>query len=450
MPNISNISKKKKIFLCIACGAEHTKWQGKCPDCNEWNSIVETESMPAHKSKESKIIPLSSIKFDELKRINTDIGEFDLVCGGGIVPGSVILISGEPGIGKSTLALQIARGLRTLYISGEESPLQLRHRAERLGINTNSILVSSNSYTGDIVKAVSEAKAEKFDCVIVDSVQTLYSSDIPGSAGSVTQIRESSAKLIELAKSTGIPVILIGHITKEGTIAGPKILEHLVDTVLYFEGDFSKEFRMIRALKNRFGSVNEIGLFQMTDKGLTEVKDKNSLFLNSFGSPSPGSAISAAIEGSRIILFEVQSLVTFTSFSNPRRMSDGFDFNRLILLTAVLEKHGFLKLGTYDVFINLAGGFHINETSADLAVALAIVSSLKDKPIPRDTGFLGEISLSGEVRPVSQCARRMQEFNVSGFQRIVLAEKDAAEAKKSFNREIIAVKNIFEAIDYIF
>ncbi len=448
MPNKPKI---KNIFLCISCGAEHSKWQGRCPDCGEWNSIVESEPAATHAQarKESKVVPLSSIRPDQLKRINTGIEEFDLVCGGGIVPGSVILISGEPGIGKSTLALQIAGAFRTLYISGEESPVQLRHRANRLGLHSGAenIHVLSNAGVEDILKAV---KAGKFDCLIADSVQTLYTSGIPGQAGSVTQIRESSARLIDLAKSTGIPVILIGHITKEGSIAGPKILEHLVDTVLYFEGDFSKEFRMIRALKNRFGSVNEIGLFRMSDTGLVEVKDKNSIFLNSFSSNSAGSAISAAIEGSRTMLFEVQSLVAFTNFSNPRRMSDGFDLNRLILLAAVLEKHGFMKLNSHDVFINLAGGFQINETSADMAVAIAIVSSLKDKPVPRDTGFLGEISLSGEIRPVSQSARRAQEFARSGFKRIILPEKDAPEAKKVFNHEIVAVKTIYEAIDRVF
>ncbi len=445
--------KKKNIFVCISCGSEQSKWLGRCPVCGEWNSIVEAAApsahaaSPAHEPKENKIIPLSMIQSGELTRIKTGIGEFDLVCGGGIVPGSVILISGEPGIGKSTLALQIARSLKTLYVSGEESPVQLSHRANRLGIKTENILVSSNPCAEDISKAVKE---ERFDCVIVDSVQTLYSPDIPSSAGSVAQIRESSARLIELAKTSGIPIILIGHITKEGSIAGPKLLEHLVDAVLYFEGDFSKEFRMIRAFKNRFGSINEIGLFQMTESGLIEVKDKNSLFFSSFSSSSPGSAISAAIEGSRTILFEVQSLVAFTGFSYPRRMSDGFDINRLIILVAVLEKHGFMKLNTHDVFINLAGGFKISETSADLAVAIAIASSLKEKSIPKDTGFLGEISLSGEIRPVSQCARRAQEFSKSGFNRIVVPQKDAPETRKVFDREVIEVKNIYEAIDRIF
>ena len=439
--------KKGTSFICVSCSNELSKWLGRCPNCSEWNSIVEIDSRPAKEKKIRKVISLSAINYDELKRIKTQIEEFNLVCGGGIVPGSVILISGEPGIGKSTLALQVAGSFRTLYLSGEESPVQLRHRAERLGIDTSNILVSPNTNTDDIRSLID---SEKPECVIIDSVQTLYNSEVAGPAGSLSQIKESTARLIDCAKSTGIPILLIGHITKDGNIAGPKVLEHLVDTVLYFEGDFLKEYRVIRAFKNRFGSVNEIGLFNMTGKGLIEVADKNSLFMNTIPSNSPGSAVCAAIEGSRTILFEVQALVNITNFTNPRRMSDGFDFNRLILLTAVLEKHGFLKLSTYDVFINVAGGFQINEPSADLAVSMSIASSLKDKPIPHGTGFLGEISLSGEIRPVSQCSRRVQEFERSGFKKIILSEKDLPDASCSFKGEIITVKNIYDAIDYIF
>ncbi len=441
------MAKKGPSFICTSCQFELTKWLGKCPGCNEWNTIAPFEIKSTKVKKETALVPLSTIKYDELSRIETSIKEFNLVCGGGIVPGSVILLSGEPGIGKSTLALQVASSLNSLYISGEETPIQLRHRAERIGVNTENILVSSNTDIDDISNLI---KSKKHGCIIVDSVQTLYNSEIPGPVGSVTQIKESTSRLIEIAKSTEVPVILIGHITKEGSIAGPKILEHLVDTVLYFEGDFFKEYRVVRAFKNRFGSVNEIGLFNMTNKGLVEVQDKNSLFMNSLSSKSPGSAISAAVEGSRTILFEVQSLVTVTNFTNPRRMSDGFDYNRLILLTAVLEKHGYLKLSTYDVFINVAGGFQINETSADLAVAMSIVSSLKDKPIASDIGFIGEISLSGEIRPVSQCSRRMSEFSRSGFSKVVLSKNDSKDAAGAFKGEVIEVNNIFEVIDYIF
>ncbi len=442
------MAKKKSIFVCISCGNEYSKWLGKCPHCNEWNSIVESEAAPPKGRALKEVFSLSEVDFKYLDRIKTGIEEFNLVCGDGIVPGSVILIGGEPGIGKSTLALQIAESFKTLYISGEESPVQIRYRAERLGVNGSSIQVSSNTVVENIIKLI---EAEKPECVIVDSVQTLYVSDVPGFVGSVSQIKESTSRLIEIAKHLNIPVVLIGHITKDGSIAGPKQLEHLVDTVLYFEGDGTKEFRILRAFKNRFGSVNEIGLFTMTDRGLIEVKDKNSLFINPFSSEAPGNAISAALEGSRIILFEVQSLVTFTSFTNPRRMSDGFDLNRLILIIAVLEKHAQLKLNNFDVFINVAGGFQIDETSADLSVAMAIVSSLKNKAIPGGIGFLAEISLSGELRPVSQCQRRVQDFGRSGIQTVVLSKKDSKEVEHSgFKGNIVGVDCIAEAIDYIF
>lgn len=443
------MAKKKIIFICNSCGSDFSKWHGKCPSCGEWNSVFESETAP-HKNKKSTIeaIELSSIAADKISRIKTGINEFNIVCGGGIVPGSVILIGGEPGIGKSTLALQISHYLNTLYISGEESPGQLRQRAQRLGINPEKVKLSTSTNTEEIEIIT---KSEKPECVIIDSIQTIYSPETPGLKGSVSQIRESASRLVDLAKETGIPVILIGHITKEGNIAGPKLLEHLVDTVLYFEGDFSRDYRILRSFKNRFGSVNEMGLFQMTGRGLEEVKDKNKIFLNPFKSSAPGNAISAAIEGSRVILFEVQSLVSFTSFSNPRRMSDGFDINRLILISAVLEKHGGLKLNSFDVFINVAGGFQINETAADLAVAMSITSSLKEKPIPGDTGLLGEISLSGEIRPVSQCERRVKEFMHSGFKSLVIPINDIKGAKKAgFEGDIIGIKNIHEAIDHLF
>jgi DNA repair protein RadA/Sms len=365
-----------------------------------------------------------------------------------MVPGSVVLAGGDPGIGKSTLALQIAASFKTLYFSGEESPLQIRHRAERLGVASGGISVSPSTAVNEIISLM---ESEKPGCVVVDSVQTLTVPGLPGFAGAVNQIREATARIVEAAKRTGVPVILIGHITKDGAIAGPKVLEHLVDTVLYFEGDFTRDYRVLRAFKNRYGSVNEVGLFRMTGSGLEEVRDKNSIFLNPFRTSAAGSAVSASLEGSRIILFEVQSLVSFTSFSNPRRMADGFDLNRLILIVAVLEKHGFVKLGTFDVFINVAGGFNIAETASDLAVAMAIVSSLRNKPVPEHTGFCGEIALSGEVRPVPQSARRVQEFARSGYRTLVLSTKDAEEARRAgFSGEIIGINGIAEAIDLVF
>lgn len=441
--------QKKNFFMCGSCSSDFPKWQGKCPVCAEWNTITETAPQPKSKKERAPDIQsLADVHSLNIERIQTGIAEFNLVCGGGIVPGSVILIGGEPGIGKSTLALQVGGFFKTLYISGEESPGQIRHRAARLGCVLHTIGVSTATAVEEII---SLAESEKPQCLIVDSIQTLYSSEIPGLKGSVSQIRESASRLADTAKKNNFVLILIGHITKDGSIAGPKLLEHLVDTVLYFEGNFSRDFRVLRAFKNRYGSVNEIGLFRMEERGLVEVTDKNRIFLSPYQSAAPGNAVSAAVEGSRIILFEVQSLVTFSSFPNPRRMADGFDLNRLILIAAVLEKHAGLKLNSFDVFINVSGGFQINDTAADLAVALSIASSLKDKPIPQGFGFLGEISLSGEIRPVSLCARRIQEFKYSGFTTLILPDVEGAEAKAvGFEGNCIGVRTIQEALDKLF
>jgi DNA repair protein RadA/Sms len=443
------MARQRKIYVCASCGADFAKWQGKCSACGEWNTIVESESAPAAvHGPPPDVIPLAEVKHGAADRIRTGIGEFNLVCGGGIIPGSVILIGGEPGIGKSTLALQIAGYFSTLYISGEESPLQLRLRAERLGCNIKNILISTASNVEQIIGLAESARPQ---CLVVDSIQMLYSSAVPGLKGSVSQIRESASRLSDAAKSIGAALILIGHITKDGSIAGPKLLEHLVDTVLYFEGNFSRDFRILRAFKNRYGSVNEIGLFKMEQSGLIEVTDKNKIFLSPYLSSAPGNAVSAAVEGSRIILFEVQSLVTFSTFPNPRRMADGFDLNRLILIIAVLEKHAGLKLGSFDVFINVSGGFQINDTAADLAVAMSIASSLKNLPVPQGLGFLGEISLSGEIRPVSMCARRIQEFRHSGFTALIIPEIELPEAKAAgFEGEVTGVRTVRDALDRIF
>lgn len=443
------MSKKKNYFVCTVCGADYSKWNGKCLSCNEWNTIVEEEQKPRTKSRGAPAaIPLSSVEKEGLRRMKTGIGEFDLVCGGGIVPGSVLLLGGEPGIGKSTLALQISESLQALYISGEESPVQIKGRADRLGLKGDKIRISVNNEVTDIIQL---AETLKPGSLIIDSVQTIYFNEVAGITGSVSQIRESSSRLADFAKKTGIPVILIGHITKDGSIAGPKLLEHIVDTVLYFEGDFSRDFRVLRAFKNRYGSVNELGLFSMTPLGLEEVKDKNKIFLNPFRSSSPGNAVSAAVEGSRTILFEVQCLVTFSSFSNPRRMADGFDLNRLIIISAVLEKHTGLKLGTFDIFINVSGGFNINETAADLAVAVAIASSLKEKPVDEGAGFIAEISLSGELRPVYQIEKRVQEFRYSGFRRLFVSAGDLEKVKSlGFDGEIHGLSTLKDALDIIF
>lgn len=444
------MAKKKTSFVCVSCGAETPGWMGKCPSCSEWNTLVEIDKdkkITDKKNSKADYKILKEIDTNEQKRLKTGIKEFDIVCGGGLVPGAVTLIGGEPGIGKSTLSLQISACFKTVYVSGEESPIQIKHRSDRLKIYKNNIFITTDTNVDAVIKLIEEVKPE---CVFVDSIQTISCYENPGPAGSVAQIRESAVRLTEIAKQYNIPIFLIGHITKEGSIAGPKILEHIVDTVLYFEGDFTHDYRILRAFKNRFGSVNEIGIFRMTDRGLEEIPDKNSVFLNPYATQNPGIAVCAAIEGSRTILFEVQSLVSYTSFSNPRRMADGFDLNRLILLIAVLEKHAALKMSNFDVFLNVAGGFSINETASDLAVAVSIASSYKEKSIPEKTGFLGEIALSGEIRPVSQPGRRIQEFIRNDFSTIILSEKDAKEANKAgFNGAIVSVRTIIQALDAV-
>lgn len=443
------MSKKGLSYSCSNCGAEYTKWHGRCTACDEWNTIMLREGKKEHGTVKpvGSVHPLSAITGETRERELTGIGEFDLVCGGGMIPGSVILLGGEPGIGKSTLALQIADTLGALYISGEESPAQIRHRADRLGCTSDRIKLSTSTEIDEITDLMHHERAR---CVIIDSIQTLYSAETPGPRGSVSQIRESAMRIAEKARETGTPVILIGHITKDGGIAGPKLLEHLVDTVLYFEGNYTRDIRILRAFKNRYGSVNEIGLFRMGETGLVEIKDKNRVFNDAYHSSSPGNAVSAALEGSRIILFEVQSLVTTSSSPNPRRMSDGFDINRLILLTAVLEKHAGLNLSAFDVFVNVSGGFQIQEPSSDLAVAMAIASSLRNRPVPQGMAFLGELSLSGEVRAVSQCARRVQECRYAGFPRIVLPAMQAAECESGgTDGDSVGISTIAQALRLI-
>ncbi len=444
------MAKQKTLYICTSCGSDYPKWSGQCPSCGQWNTLLQETRKPSStgSTPRAEKKPLSEISGSEHKRVRTGISEFDLICGGGIVPGSVLLIGGEPGIGKSTIALQVIDRLGGLYVSGEESPAQIRSRAERLGLSMKDIDITVSTSL-DSLLALMEKDTPSY--LVIDSIQTLTSGDIPSSAGSVSQIRDCASRLSDFAKARGLTVFLVGHITKEGTIAGPKVLEHLVDTVLYFEGDFNRDYRILRAFKNRYGSVNEIGLFRMTGQGLEEVEERSSLFLNPYDGDSPGHAVSSVIEGSRSLLVEVQSLVNFTSFPNPRRMSDGIDLNRVIILAAVLEKHAGVKLSSFDIFINIAGGLQIHETAADLAVAVAITSSLKNLPVPEGTGLLGEISLSGEVRPVSQVNRRLQEFRHAGFKRVIISEGDLQTAKSSaFQGELSAVRTIGQTLDLLF
>lgn len=438
--------KPKTIYICNECGATFQKWLGKCPECNTWNTIVEEmQDTPVFKNEipfENSIHPLSQVLSESVQRIPTGIGEFDLVCGGGVVPGSIILLGGEPGIGKSTLALQVAQHCTTLYCSGEETLQQIHLRSRRLNIKPDSIHLSSVTDI-DHIEALIRTNAPQL--VIIDSIQTLYSKDITSPVGSVSQIRYTASRLADIAKQTQTSILLIGHITKDGSIAGPKILEHIVDTVLYFEGDFTRDYRILRAFKNRFGSINEIALFTMTATGLTEVKDKNTLFVQSHDTSFPGSVISATIEGTRTILFEAQSLVTATSFSNPRRMADGFDVNRLNLLVAVIEKHAKISLSSFDIFINVAGGFAIDDTSCDLAIAAAIISSLKNIVIPHSCGIIGELSLSGQVRSASHSLRRLTEFVNSGITTILLPRNNVSEVSNTgFTGTLIPLTTIAE------
>ncbi|MCX8122551.1 MAG: DNA repair protein RadA [Spirochaetes bacterium] len=438
--------KNKTIYACNECGATFQKWLGRCPECNAWNSIIEeiqeTPRSIHDGSFELSIHPLSQVLSESFTRISSGIGEFDLVCGGGMVPGSIILLGGEPGIGKSTLALQVAQHCPTLYCSGEETLQQIHLRSRRCNIKPDSIHLSSVT---DIDHIESLIKMSSPKLVIIDSIQTLYSRDIASPVGSISQIRYTASRLADIAKHTQTCVMLIGHITKDGSIAGPKILEHIVDTVLYFEGDFTRDYRILRSFKNRFGSINEIALFTMTATGLAEVKDKNKLFVQSQDARTPGSVISATLEGTRTILFEAQSLVTATSFTNPRRMADGFDVNRLNLLVAVIEKHAKISLSSFDIFINVAGGFAIDDTSCDLAVASAIISSLKNIAIPHSTGIIGELSLSGQIRSASHTLRRLTEFNNSGITTIILPKSNIPEVSNAgFGGILIPIRNIAE------
>lgn len=416
------MGKIKSHFVCNQCGAVSPKWVGKCPECGSWNSFTEEveEKNPPNQPKSARnyeVVKLKEIKGIEVDRFATGIKEFDQVLGGGIVKGSVILIGGEPGIGKSTIMLQIASilsdfGKKVVYISGEESTAQIKIRAQRLGIEeSDTDIISTNSF-----ESVDQfLRNNYYDYAIVDSIQTFYASDISSAAGTVSQIKNITHTLVEIAKSTGTTVFIIGQVTKEGSIAGPKVLEHLVDTVLYFEGDYSRGIRILRSVKNRFGPTNEVGFFEMLDKGLKEISYKELLTSrNNY----PGRALTSVMEGTRILLVEVESLVTQTFFNFSKRYANGFDVNRLHMLAAILEKKGGLNIGNHDIYLNVAGGLKINEPAADLAICASLVSSFKNKPLPDSSLFIGEVSLTGEVRNVSNIKNRIGEaikLNIKNF-----------------------------------
>ena len=424
-------SKAKTVYVCTQCGCEAPKWQGKCPDCGSWNSFVEETRVTGGSAAKSaaaerraapaKVRPLAEVLADESVRYRTGMKELDRVLGGGIVPGAAILVCGDPGIGKSTVLLQMCRtiqpGLRVLYVSGEESMRQVKLRANRLRVAGENVLLTSSTDAEEIYETI---LAEKPDVVVVDSIQTISLSAITSSAGSVTQVRECTQLLINACKGSEIPLFIVGHVNKDGGIAGPKVLEHMVDTVLYFEGDRNLSYRILRAIKNRFGSTNEIGVFEMSGGGLLEVENPSEALLAGRPTDVSGTCITCMMEGTRPILVEVQALIAKTSFGNPRRVPTGFDFNRTALLIAVLEKRGGYFMGNLDVFINAAGGMRIDDPGADLAVALCMVSNLLDKPVDSKLLALGEIGLAGEVRPVGLAQQRVGEAYRLGFTTFIL------------------------------
>ncbi len=448
------MAKIKSSFVCSECGYETPKWYGKCPNCGEWNTL--NEEMPVQEAKgkisrpvsASNTMRLNEISGDIEKRIATGIGEFDRVLGGGIVLGSLVLISGDPGIGKSTILLQICEHIgknkQVLYVSGEESASQIKLRANRLGVFTNNLLILSQT---DVRTIIDTIKTEKPDVVMIDSIQTMIFDECSSSAGSITQVRECTNIFMHTAKSYGIPILVVGHVNKDGAIAGPKVLEHIVDTVLYFEGERNYSYRILRGVKNRFGSTNEIGVFEMMQDGLREVENPSLLMLSGRPKNTSGTCVACVMEGSRPILAEVQGLVTATGFGTPRRMSTGFDYNRMAMILAVLEKRAGYFFNNMDAYINVVGGLKLDEPSADLTVALALVSSLKDMVVNDNVIAFGEIGLAGEIRAVSNCEQRVAEAYRLGFDKCIIPFHNYKGLSKSLkvNVDIVPVRTIRDA-----
>ena len=443
----------KTLFYCKECGNESSKWLGQCPICHEWNTFVEAEVTKSSQKVEKALMErkpshLSEIQMEEEKRISTHMEEMDRVLGGGIVRGSLVLVGGDPGIGKSTLLLQTchrlcADDLSLLYISGEESLQQIRMRADRIGeFNDHLALLAETNL--EIIDGV--IRKEKPDIVIIDSIQTMYSDGVDSAPGSVSQVRESTATLMKLAKGLGVTVFVVGHVTKEGTVAGPRVLEHMVDTVLYFEGDRHASYRILRAVKNRFGSTDEIGVFEMQQDGLREVLNPSEYMLEGKPEEASGSVVACSVEGTRPILVEVQALVCRSNFGMPRRTAAGCDYNRVNLLMAVLEKRLGFHLSEYDAYVNIAGGMKMNEPAIDLGIALAIVSSMKDQVISDRVICFGEIGLSGEVRSVQMAEQRVNEAKKLGFERVILPASNLKALKNTKGIDLVGVSNIAEAV----
>ena len=444
----------KTVFFCQNCGFESTKWLGQCPECKEWNTFTEEviTSLSQKKEKELKKVEthtLSEITVDAKQRQSTGMEEFDRVLGSGIVSGSLILVGGDPGIGKSTLLLQTCRNLsqtdtRLLYISGEESLQQIKIRADRMGDFTDNLAFLCETNLSIIDSVIRRTKP---DVVIIDSIQTMYNEAVASAPGSVSQVRESTSVLMQLAKGLDITIFVVGHVTKEGVVAGPRVLEHMVDTVLYFEGDRHASYRILRSVKNRFGSTDEIGVFEMVTEGLREVKNPSEFMLEGRSTDGSGSVVACAMEGTRPLLLETQALVTRSNFGMPRRTSAGVDYNRVNLLMAVLEKRLGYRLGDFDAYVNIAGGIRLNEPAVDLAVCMALVSSFKDITIDRETVLFGEVGLGGEVRAVSMADQRIREAKKLGFKKVIMPLSNARNIKLVPDFDVIGVSTVKEAVE---
>ncbi len=450
--------KEKTVFYCTACGNETMKWQGRCPACGQWNTITEQKITPSVKAKGTARSPLGGRSAKLLTEVNTadevrfstGMEELDRVLGGGAVRGSLVLVGGAPGIGKSTLLLQlcayVCRSLTVLYVSGEESETQLKMRAVRLQVSGDKLYVLSETSMEEILQTVESLKP---DVLVIDSIQTLYTEDASSAPGSISQVKECTMTLMRLAKSQGISIFVVGHINKEGSIAGPKVLEHMVDCVLYFEGDRNSSYRLISAAKNRFGSTNELGVFDMHESGLVEVENPSEMLLSGRPLNAPGTCVACAMEGSRPILAEIQALVVSSSFNVPRRTTDGFDFNRATLLMAVLDKRGGMRLASCDGYINVIGGLTLSEPAADLPLVLAVASSYRDKPVPSGLAAIGEVGLTGEIRAVNYLSQRLSELSRLGFTQAMVPHQGSAKIIPPEGMQLLRVKNIRQAIDAV-
>ncbi len=456
------MAKQKEVYFCKECGYESSKWMGMCPACRQYNTFVEEKVRETKSGKTKSIMDrprpasLKNVSSAEETRIHTHIDELDRVLGGGIVKGSLVLVGGDPGIGKSTLLLEMCRNLvkedvKVLYVSGEESMSQIKSRAVRLGITAGSemeerLMLLSDNDLDNIEQSIEELKSE---IVIVDSIQTIESSNLDAAPGTVSQVREVTSRLMQIAKGMNCAVFIVGHVTKEGTVAGPRTLEHMVDSVLYFEGDENAGFRLLRANKNRFGSTNEIGVFNMTDSGLEEVKNPSQMFLTGRPKGASGSAVVSTIEGTRAILVEIQALCSDSSFNMPRRTSVGLDYNRVNLLIAVLEKRANMSLSGCDCYVNIAGGMRINDPSVDLGILCAIASSFRDRAIPEDMVIIGEIGLAGEIRGVRNVVQRVKEAVKLGYSRVIVPASNRSKELDGLDAEISYVSNIGDALELI-